>query len=393
MEAIMRLIFAFFILFLSVSVGLIFQGTSGYVLISLGSWTMQTSALFLLFALLAISLVLGFIMYMISRLMRIPRGVRRYYRLRRKRRTEFKIQQSVKALLYGHFPRAESMALSTAPMHPMPYYAYFLAAFSAFMTRDYDAMTHYLHAISPDTSKRYLGLDLIQAKFYLAHGAYDNALGLLKNAYKTAPKNAYIIQGLARCYYALEHIDDLLLLLPLLKKQGELGHEAFELFQEKAYVMILKHYQSLENWAALIGLAKQLPKSLQYHETLRVAYAHALIQLNEMGLAESVLRQGLSQHFVESWVMLYGETDSDLFKGRVLEHQLEAHSDSALLHDALGQYYGRHQLHGKAKYHFDMALKLQPSRIIMVHLAELHERLGEGLEAARLYRLAAKAVL
>lgn len=186
--------------------GLIFgpeaSGNKGYVLISLGNYTVESSVtsaviLAVLFygALLIVEWVLG-------RVFGLRRKTQGWFGSRRRRKANLQTVNATLAMAEGHYNQAEKLLIKGADNSDTPLLNYLSAAKVAQARGDDVRRDHYLQKAQEENPKAELALTLIQTQLQIEQGQYDSALGRLESVYALHPRHPMVLDQLRQVYLA-----------------------------------------------------------------------------------------------------------------------------------------------------------------------------------------------
>jgi len=232
----MRFLFAA-ILVLAVTTGLtlLAQRDPGYVLISYGGWSMETS-LSLLLAALAISFaVLYLVVRLLSGTWHMPLRLAYWQRQRRALRARRRTNRGLIALAEGNWSRAERDLSRAANNSDTPLINYLGAARAAQKQDAEDRRDQYLSQAYESMPDAELAVGLTQADVQLSQGQTEQALATLRHLRTIAPKHAHVLYLLKKLYEKLQSWDDLLDLLPELKRYHVLDPSELEALEHRIH--------------------------------------------------------------------------------------------------------------------------------------------------------------
>jgi HemY protein len=356
----------------------VFKSDPGHVLINFGDWTIETSVLVLLSAVLLLWLSVHIVVW----LWRMPVETARKMR----EQQAFKqLEKGLLALTEGDWGAAEK-ALEKSASKQGRTTAHYLAAAQAADSQDaHDRREYYLEqADSGGARKRFL-VELTRARMLLTNGSRAAALPILQDLYKRRRKHPQVLELLSRCYRELGQWDELQGLIPSLRKAGVLDDDQVEVLQEEICVNKLRSADTVED---LQAAWKKLPKAMRHHLAVVEGFAVSASKLDRAELAEPVICASLKQEWNPALVLRYGDPSSDdrLKRLKQCEKWLKNHPDDAGLHLALGRLCAGESLWGKAREHIVKSLELEPSSPGYDAFGQLLERQGELEPAMACFR-------
>ena len=163
------------------------------------------------------------VFYIVARLIRIPRDVRRWRDRRQQRRARRVLISGLKYLAEGNWSEAETALMLSQRHSESPLLSYLGAACAAQAQEQVGKRDEYLahaHQHSPGDT---LAIGLVQA--YLQHLAHqdEQALATLSDLHQQHPQHPYVLKLLARVYRELRDWTELVELLPSLRRHSALS--------------------------------------------------------------------------------------------------------------------------------------------------------------------------
>lgn len=350
----------------------------GHVLINIGAWTVETSVLVLVSALL----LLWFAVQLAVWIWHMPVEAARKIR---EQRAFNQLEKGLLALTEGDWKKAEK-ALEKSASKQGKTTAHYLAAAQAADSQDADDRREYYleQADSGGSKKRFL-VELTRARMLLANGSRAAALPILQDLYKRRRKHPQVLELLSRCYRELGDWDQLQGLLPALRKAGVLDEEQSQQWEEEVAVNKLRSVSTIED---LQSCWKKLPRAMRQHAPVVDAFALGAAKLERADLAEPVIVASLKHEWNPALVLRYGDPAADdrIKRLKQCEKWLQKHPEDAGLHLALGRLCAGESLWGKAREHMVKSLELEPSSLGYDAFGQLLQRQGELEPAMACFR-------
>jgi HemY protein len=314
------------------------------------------------------------------RLWHLPEHFSIVLTLRRQEKHQHALTQGIAALAEQQWNTAEHLFLKHDPatLH------YLGAAYAAQQRHDILKRDEYLAALRHE-SEDALGLRLWQAQLYLHHNDLNDALGIATELQRKAPKHPAVLALLQHCYERLESWDNLLRLMPELRKRKVVDHTQAMALESKAVCGLLRQAAHLgrealsQTWAQVLKPQRLLPEIAAEYAT----YLHHYQQDTE---AELLLRDSIKHHWHPRTVKLYGMVDADPALQLIhAEKWFKGHEKDAILLLTLGRLCMRNRLWGKAQQYLEQSLEWKASAGAYQALGELQTQLGEHTRAANFY--------
>ncbi|HEY0635868.1 MAG TPA: heme biosynthesis HemY N-terminal domain-containing protein [Gammaproteobacteria bacterium] len=361
----------------------------GYVLVVYEEWAVETTLSLLIGALVA-----GFILlYLLIRLLRnvwlLPQRMAEWKRARRRMRATAGTNRGLLALAEGNWAKAEKMLIRFAKESEMALINYLGAARAA--QKQNASMRRDLHLADAHHSmpRATLAIGITQGELQYAQGQLEEALATLMHLRSIAPKHGYVLYLLMKVYERMGSWNELLRLLPELRRHGVLDSEQARALEAKVHQQLFASAAESQDLARLRDTWAHVPRELRQHGELIAVYVRKLMALGEGSAeCEELLREAIKREFDPPLVKLYG-----LVRGAdparqlaTAEGWLHHHPRDADLLLTLGRLALQNQLWGKARTYLEASLGNTPQPDTYCELANLLHDLGEEERARELYR-------
>lgn len=367
---------AFFLILLAVALAVlaaalapVFLADPGLVQIRFGSWTVETSLLVLL---LAIVLTWA-VFHLFSRLWRLPAATAR--RLREDRAMK-QLEKGLLALSEGDWVNAERALQKSESGRSAGTVRYLAAARAADGQDAAERADYYLEQADSGGRHKHFLVELTRGRMLVENQRYDEAIVVLEALNKGRRKNNKVLGLLARCYRETHRWQELLDLLPVMRKAGVIDDAQAQDWSNQAAIAGIEQCQDL---TALDAAWQALPKTLRLEPAVVAAYANRASRLDGADRTELVIRTALKNQWASALLLPYGDPKASdaALRIRHCEKWLLEHPEDANLHLALGRLCAREELWGKARQHMIRSLELQPSVGGYDSLGQLLDRRGE----------------
>lgn len=389
-----RLGFIFLLLLASIWLGLQLQHDPGYVLIAIGSWTLESTLWVALCALFILVLLMYCTLTMLAWIIQRPTAWKNWAAKRRSHLAQKKTRQGLIEFSEGYWLEAKNHLIKALPGTDTPLLNYLTAARAAQEMGDNRLRDDYLRRAQQSMPEAKIAVELTQAQLQLANRQWEQALATLKHLHHLAPNHPYVLKLLMHLYEEVRDWPQLISLLPELKRNQIISGDDYRHLEQHTYLQamadLMKHHQA----TALYDLFASLPKRLRDDPDIITTYCQFLIDTQKQyEEAERLLRRSLSKQFNESLIALYGKLKQDTARLDFIESFLKKHPHSAALFLCLARLSQAQNLWGKAKTYLEKSITLNETREAYYELGELLEYLNDEHGACKAYQQGLKLSL
>jgi HemY protein len=292
------------------------------------------------------------------------------------------------AFVAGDWSHAENYLVKAAKHSDIPVHYYLTAARAAQELGAIDRRDNYLHSADKADPEYKLAVAITQAELEIKQEQLDKSLATLQDAQKIAPHNIVVLKLLARVYSYKADWQELIKLLPLVKKYQALPGAEINSLEAKAYSNLLSMEAKRSGRAGLQVYWDALHKNTRQQPEIITQYVQLLLKLGADDEAEHVLRNALKKQWDLELVKLYGLAVTDDLSRQIAtaETWLRSHPDQPILLLTLARLCLANKLWGKARSYLEAALELQPSADAYAELGRLLSFLGEQQKALDCYK-------
>jgi HemY protein len=383
----MRTLFAIALVALLLGVGFValIEGDPGYVLLSYGNYTLETSLWVGLF-LLGLSLWIFYqLLRLLYRIIGGQRSFRSWLGTRRSDKAHRSTNKGIISYTLGNWARARRQLLRGAQNGEAPLVNYLLAARASDRLEEPERVAEFLQSAADEEPDAELAIDIIRAENRLRTGEYESALKALEKPARNAAKHPYVLELQRRAYVGLGDEDKLLTLLPNLVKHTLLSEDEARSTERDI------HTARIERAAEITGLHstwESLPSSLKRDKIVLHLYVARQVELGDYEAAEVSILKAIKRQWDVPMVRQFGLLEGDNTAGRLTraERWLPEHPEDAELLLCLGRLCLREKLWGKARDYFESSYRVNPGAEVCAELGRLLVGLGEPKVASAYYR-------
>jgi len=231
---------------------------------------------------------------------------------------------------------------------------------------------------------------LTQAQLQLQHNQYEQALASLSKLKEETPNHPYVLKLLGRIYEQLQDWDQMISLIPGLKKQQVYRGEELEDFEKRAVAGLLNQQAVMGQVELLNDAWLKLPSQYRKKRCNILTYAQLLIEFKQMDEAESLLRPIVKKQADAQVISLYGNIESSEPASQLafLESWQKAQTQTPVeTFLSMGKiaYYAK--LWGKARFFLERALQVDPNAEAYLYMARTLQQLEDDDHANDCFRL------
>ena len=366
----------------------------GYVLVSFGTWSLETTLVaMVLFLLLLLVLIYGLI-HLASKLnpLGLFRGNSFLGASRRRKKAAQASEEGLRLLLLGHWQEAYKLLVENADRVKSPVFNLLAASLAAWQRGDSSSTNFCLEQAVLKSQGDKPGIKSLKALLEYRSGKIEQSLAILLALDKEAPGSPYVLNLMKTIYHSVEDWEKLNALLPELEKYKVIkSDELIQLRETIASEKIRSITAETGGAAALIRQWENTDKKVRKGEEITLVYLRKLLEFSQDEEALTTASVFLKSQWSDRVVLLTGYIDAPE-SGQLLillEKWLKSRPNNSTLMLSLGRASLRNRLWGKAKEYFESTLRFSKSRELSAEanaeLARLLDHLGEHAQSATLY--------
>lgn len=366
----------------------------GYVLISFGTWSIESTFVALILFLLVLLVVIYGLYKLLGFLnpLGLLRGDSWFGASRRKRNAAASSEEGLRLMLLGHWQDAYKLLVENADKVDNPVFNYLAASLAAWQRGDDGSWNYCLEQASRRSRKPNAGIKALKGLLEYRSGKSEQSLAILIALDKEVPGSPYVLNLIKSCYLSLQDWEKLADLLLVLEKHKVVNTaELLELREKIAAQQLEKITVQSGGASALNRQWDSLDKKVRRREEITLIYLSKLIEFSQHEEALSLVSDFLKKQWSDKLVLRAGFIDTPE-PGRLLvqlENWLKARPNNCTLMLSLGRVSLRNKLWGKAREYFESCLKFSQSTSLSAEanteLARLLDHMGEHAQSASLY--------
>ena len=373
-----KLIWLALLLVFAVWIGIHVEADPGIMIIRVSGWRIDLPLWLAILGLFLLFIVFHYLLKLYDAIAHSSFLVGDFALNHKKQKARKLTNQGFIELAEGDWMRAEKHFLQAAPYSEVPLLNYLSAAKAAQELGEAKRRDHYLKLAHDTTKGADIAIGLTQARLQYQQGQFEQSLATVKHLMNLAPYHPHILKLLKNIYLQLKDWEQLLALLPQLRKHKVISVDEEKSLEKQLYLQLINHCQR-QGERALEIFWEKIPKRLQTDAEIAYAYAFTLHQQGNNANAERVLRQSLRRGWSEPCIRLFGLLKHE-DPQRALdqaESWLRSNQDSPNLLLTLGRLCMQAQLWGKAQRYLEACLKLSSEPEAYAELGVLLEKIDQ----------------
>lgn len=371
--------------------GLLALRDPGYVFISYGNRTLETSVWFGLLALLVLVAAAALVLTILRRSLRSRARLTAWSEDRRARNAHARTLRGWIQLAEGDFAAAATALEDAAGDVDTPFVNLLSAALAAHADGDAAACERLLAYAEEAAPGAGTAVALTRARLRGAAGQWRECRQILEPLLADHPRHAGALRIALECAQGLEDWEAVPDLASRLKKAGAKDAEALDAASRAAWRGRLEASRGSATAADHARRTwKGVPKDLKRDPLLVRAYAEVLVAGGDADSAEAALRAAIEADFDPALVELYGRVRSGRPKRQLdaATDWLDTHPDDPDLLLALGRLALAGEEPDRARTYLESCVMASPSAVARTELASLYLAAGDVAQGRRLIRQA-----
>lgn len=396
----LRLILFLIFLIASIWLGILIVNHPGYLLVVFKPWMVQMPIWFALVGCLVILVIFYLIITSFDQVKLWSLKFKNWWHLRCEFKSYSKTQRGLSALIEGRWKKAEALLLAGVSQSVDPLMNYLGAAKAAHEQAAFERRDNYIQTAYAHEGTKAFPIGITQAELEIDQQQYEQAAATLNHLKQKNPYNPKLLKLLEKVYVHLGDWQNLLQLLPAMRKGKVLTTEQLLTFEKNVYCEIL-HANAASELSTIQYIWYEMPRHVKKNPDVVCAYVEVILRFQEaVNEIEELIRKTLKSSYQGKLVKIYSTLPFQGKPGkftqdatRILNRQLviagawlKLYGQQPELLLLLGKLCVRIQLWGKAKDYFTKCLAAGPNVEASLAYGKLLEELGEFENALHVYR-------
>ncbi|OYD24229.1 heme biosynthesis HemY N-terminal domain-containing protein [Oceanimonas baumannii] len=352
-----------------------FMGKQGYVLVSAGSYTIETTVTVFLVAAVLFYVLLLFIEWLLGRIFGISHRTRGWFMGRRRRKALNYTQSGMQALVAEDYANAEKMLLKGTKGNELALLNYLNAASAAQAQGNDEKRDSYLQQAREQHPAAGLAVGITQARLQYQQGEFEQALAGVQALETTYGHQPALLKLQKDVYVATGQWQALLGILDSLANKNLISAEEKDELRHQSWLGRFEQAAHDEGSDGLIKVWQALPRKDKYNPALLLPLCDRLIGLKAHKEAQQLLLEGLDKEADPGLLLCATRLQLSDYHPLLAALEKKAKKESLPeLHSALGRLYLKEGKDEQAEQHLQQAVAQKPEPRDYVLLAELAER-------------------
>jgi len=375
-------------LFASAGVALLIRDDPGYVLVTVGQWTVESTVAVLIVGVTLAFFALYIGVRLIMRLLHFPSDVVRANERRRERKAHRLLADGMGELAQGRWKSAERTLLLSTRHSDTPILGYLGAAEAAQHLGDTARRDHHLSDARQTDERAAPAIGLQEAELQLDSGQLKEAAQSLESLRRRYPRHPQVLRRLMEAYRSLRDWQGLLAILPDIHRRRVMPEAEFRVLERDVCRELLATKAKIGDRVELQRAWSKIPRRLRSDHDLVVDYAGYLEGHDAADEAERLLRKTVSSHWHPKLALAYGEiTRGDAAQQmKTVEGWLKSREQDPDLLLTAGRVARRNRLWAKARGFYEASIAQRPTPDAYHELGSLLDQLEEPEKARECYR-------
>ena len=282
------------------------SGGSGYVIVGIGQWSVETTLLFTVIVLALTFALLYFAIRLLVATIRLPKTLKQRSIEQRSMRSQEALLAGLIESAEGNFETAEKHLIRHAANSGVPLINYLTAARAAQSRGALEQRDEYLKLAQETMPEAELAIGLTKAELQLSNQQFEDALANLTELDKIAPSHAAVLRMMHQAYASVADWEGLSLIIPQLKSNKVMMEAEIKLLETETFSSLIKQKSEARDAVALRNLWLEIPEHIRKSTGIQQLYFAAMIEAGAAAEVEPLVRKAIGKEWSETLIVLYG---------------------------------------------------------------------------------------
>jgi len=359
----------------------------GYVLMGIGEWSLETTLIVFIIALIFLFFFLYLFFRVLGWLARLPGKIKSRGQNVRFNRSQEALIAGLVDSAEGNWEKAEKTLIKHASHSGAPLLHYLTAARAAQSRGAIDKRDEYLQQASQAPGSD-IAVGLTQAELNLSGNQFDEALETLNKLHSIDPTHSTVLKLLHQAYQKMGDWEALRNLIPSLHNNKVMMEAEIKLLETEAFSKLLKQAAETKDIQQVEALWAEIPNYIKTMPGISAIYFAAMIESGADTKIEDELTRALAMHWNETLLVLFGSINSvDTFRQlEIAEQWLVMHQTSSTLLTVLGKLSLKCGDEIKAASYLSNSISIEPTVYAYQLLGDLCYNRGDKDKASECYK-------
>jgi HemY protein len=269
----------------------------GYVFISVGEYTIETSLLVLVIGILVLYAVMAVIFKLLGKLFSAHRSIRSFFGRRREESARENLYFGLIALLEHRYEEAQHLLISCTHSRHRSVASYIIAAEAAAKNGDEESCLESLKNARMLEPRSDLACILLESGLYARSGKYEKAIDVLEQAVKVYPLHPAVYRSLGDLCLICKDYDRMRSILPQIRNIRNYQYEDYLRILVTLYRYDLDQTDDADR---ILSMWNEVARSIRKEPAVRGLFARRLACVGRIREAEEILEEGFRKSDVDS---------------------------------------------------------------------------------------------
>ncbi len=360
----------------------------GYVLMGFGHWSLETSLVVFLMALIFAFFCFYFFFRLLGYLFRLPGRMKNKGRSVKMNRSQDALIAGLVDSAEGNWEKAEKVLIKHATNSGAPLLHYLTAARAAQSRGAIAKRDEYLGMAAQQSADTDIAVGLTRAELHLSEKQFDQALQTLTELHTIDPGHASVLKMMHQSYELAGDWEGLSKLIPSLHKNKILMEAEVKLLETETHSNLLRQAAHDGSIGEIQSCWENVPEHIRLVPGVSSIYYAAMIEVGAGAAIEEALVNSLIKGWDHTLLVLYGNIQMEDYAKQLqtAEQWLAVHPHDAVLLRVLGKISAKCEQMEKAEQYLAKSIASDPTVAAYQMLGDLLMGKGEMEKASDCFK-------